>query len=118
MLGMTVSRPSMDIGYGGLCLKNVRCFGRLAQWESASFTPKRSGVRNPDRPPRYRRSKALSMILDRAFPVQHPQKSHTLFPDCLVKSRGDRVEVVREEVAVGVQREDRSRRDRASSARP
>ncbi len=26
--------------------------GRLAQWESASFTPKRSGVRNPDRPPR------------------------------------------------------------------
>src|SRR6476469_7842618 len=83
------------------------CSGRLAQWESASFTPKRSGVRNPDRPPRYRRSKALSMILDRAFPVQHPQKSHTLFPDCLVKSRGDGVEVVREEVAVGVQGQDR-----------
>ena len=47
------------------------------------------------------------MILDRAFPVQHPQKSHTLFPDCLVKSRGDGVEVVREEVAVGVQGQDR-----------
>src|SRR6476661_6243536 len=83
------------------------CSGRLAQWESASFTPKRSGVRNPDRPPHYCRSEALSMILDRAFPVQHPQKSHTLFPDGLVKSRCDRVKVVREEVAVGVQGEDR-----------
>ena len=93
----------MDIGYGGLCLKNVRCFGRLAQWESASFTPKRSGVRNPDRPPRYRRSEALSMILDRAFPVQHPQKSHTLLADRFVKVRRDRIQIVWEEVAVGVQ---------------
>src|SRR6476469_8924239 len=83
------------------------CSGRLAQWESASFTPKRSGVRNPDRPPRLRRSEALSMILDRAFPVQHPQKSHTLFPDGLIKSRSDRIQVIREEVAVGVQRQDR-----------
>ena len=47
------------------------------------------------------------MILDRAFPVQHSQKSHTSFPDCLVKSRCVRIEVVREDVAVGVKRRDR-----------
>ena len=45
------------------------------------------------------------MVLDGDSPVGHPQKSHTLFLDCLVKVRGDRVEIVREEVAISVQRE-------------
>jgi hypothetical protein len=45
------------------------------------------------------------MILDGASPVQHTQQSHTLFTDGVVKVRCNRVKIIREQVAVGVQRQ-------------
>ena len=47
------------------------------------------------------------MILDGGPPVQHPQKSHTLSTDSLVNVRCAGVEIVREQVAVGLQGEHR-----------
>jgi len=51
-------------------------WGRLST-PSFSFTPKRSGVRNPDRPPRLRRSEAIRMIIRMATGLSRPHPAHT-----------------------------------------
>src|SRR6478736_6083081 len=73
--------------------RHVRGPGRLAQRESASFTPKRSLVRSQYRPPHYRRSEPCPGFWARPSPLGHPQKSHTLLADRFVKVRRDRIQI-------------------------
>ena len=90
--GMVTSAGTIDHGAPG----------RLAQWESASFTPKRSGVRNPDRPPCYCRSEAIRTMIRVALCVARPHSAHTSRTR-LVQTCRTGVQIVGEKVRVGVE---------------
>ena len=63
--------------------------GRLAQRESASFTPKRSLVRSQYRPPYHCRSEALQAVLDMLCGRVRPHESHATLsasPRCATTS--------------------------------